>query len=93
MHASGSLTTPLQAPQQPGNLSADVEHTSTTAPSNGKTPHERVKPVIFVADPDLPGVFAAGDVRHNSVKRVASAVGEGAMAIVSIHEYLAENAA
>ena len=36
----------------------------------------------------VPGVFAAGDVRANSVKRVASAVGEGAMAIQLIHAYL-----
>lgn len=36
-----------------------------------------------------PGVFAAGDVRHGSVKRVASAVGEGASAIQQIHHYLA----
>jgi thioredoxin reductase (NADPH) len=36
----------------------------------------------------IPGVFAAGDVRHGSVKRVASAVGEGAMSIASIHQYL-----
>ncbi|HZC10893.1 MAG TPA: thioredoxin reductase, partial [Mycobacterium sp.] len=34
------------------------------------------------------GVFAAGDVRSRSVKRVASAVGEGAMTIRQIHEYL-----
>jgi thioredoxin reductase (NADPH) len=37
----------------------------------------------------LPGVFAVGDVRRNSVKRIASAVGEGAAAVRSIHEYLA----
>ncbi len=37
----------------------------------------------------LPGVFAAGDVRLGSVKRVASAVGEGAMAIQYVHQYLA----
>jgi thioredoxin reductase (NADPH) len=37
----------------------------------------------------LPGVFAAGDVRQGSVKRVASAVGEGAVAVRMIHEYLA----
>jgi len=36
----------------------------------------------------LPGVFAAGDVRHGSVKRVASAVGEGAAAIPLVHRYL-----
>jgi thioredoxin reductase (NADPH) len=38
----------------------------------------------------IPGVFAAGDVRHGSVKRVASAVGEGATAIQLVHEYLSE---
>jgi thioredoxin reductase (NADPH) len=36
----------------------------------------------------MPGVFAAGDVRHRSIKRVASAVGEGATAIQLVHEYL-----
>ena len=36
----------------------------------------------------MPGVFAAGDVRHGSVQRVASAVGEGSIAIQTIHEYL-----
>jgi thioredoxin reductase (NADPH) len=36
----------------------------------------------------VPGVFAAGDVRHRSVKRVASAVGEGATAIQLVHEHL-----
>jgi len=38
----------------------------------------------------MPGSFAAGDVRFNSVKRVASAVGEGAMAVTMVHRYLAE---
>jgi thioredoxin reductase (NADPH) len=38
----------------------------------------------------IPGVFAAGDVRHGSVKRVASAVGEGATCIQLVHEYLSE---
>jgi thioredoxin reductase (NADPH) len=37
-----------------------------------------------------PGVFVAGDVRHGSVKRVASAVGEGAMAVALVHRYLDE---
>ena len=41
----------------------------------------------------LPGVFAAGDVRSGSVKRVASAVGEGAMSIHSVHRYLGHTAA
>lgn len=38
----------------------------------------------------VPGSFAAGDVRFNSVKRVASAVGEGAMAVTQVHQYLAK---
>ncbi|MFD1530630.1 FAD-dependent oxidoreductase [Pseudonocardia aurantiaca] len=38
----------------------------------------------------VPGVFVAGDVRAESVKRVASAVGEGAMAVTLVHRYLAE---
>ena len=37
---------------------------------------------------NIPGVFAAGDVRHGSVKRCASAVGEGAMAVTFVHDYL-----
>ncbi|HEY7262789.1 MAG TPA: FAD-dependent oxidoreductase [Trebonia sp.] len=41
----------------------------------------------------LPGVFAAGDIRHGSVKRVASAVGEGAATIPLLHRYLARAAA
>ncbi|WP_231982401.1 cyclic nucleotide-binding domain-containing thioredoxin-disulfide reductase [Mycobacterium sp. E787] len=43
------------------------------------------RPVFL--ETSVPGVFAAGDVRSGSVKRVASAVGEGAMAIRQIHEY------
>src|SRR5215218_3754080 len=38
----------------------------------------------------MPGVFAAGDVRSNSIKRVASAVGEGSMAVRLVHQYLAD---
>ncbi|HEY6746930.1 MAG TPA: hypothetical protein VI357_14560 [Mycobacteriales bacterium] len=37
----------------------------------------------------MPGVFALGDVRHGSVKRVAAAVGEGSVAIRQVHDYLA----
>jgi thioredoxin reductase (NADPH) len=41
----------------------------------------------------MPGVFAVGDARHGSVKRVAGAVGEGSVAVGSVHQYLAELAA
>jgi thioredoxin reductase (NADPH) len=37
-----------------------------------------------------PGIFFAGDVRHGSIKRVASAVGEGAMAVQQVHQFLAQ---
>ena len=36
----------------------------------------------------VPGIFAAGDVRDQSIKRVASAVGEGSMAVLLVHQYL-----
>lgn len=44
----------------------------------------------FLLETCIPGVFAAGDVRAGAMNRVASAVGEGAMAIKFVHEYLAE---
>jgi thioredoxin reductase (NADPH) len=42
----------------------------------------------YLLETSVPGVFAAGDVRAQSVKRVASAVGEGAMAVTLVHRYL-----
>ena len=44
----------------------------------------------FSLETSLPGVFAAGDVRHGSVKRVASAVGEGSIAVQLVHSLLAD---
>jgi thioredoxin reductase (NADPH) len=44
----------------------------------------------YLLETSLPGVFAAGDVRSGSVKRCASAVGEGSMAVMLVHQYLAE---
>jgi thioredoxin reductase (NADPH) len=44
----------------------------------------------FFLETSVPGSFAAGDVRHGSVKRVASSVGEGAMAVTFVHKYLEE---
>ncbi len=42
----------------------------------------------LMLETNIPGVFVAGDVRHGSVKRVASAVGEGSMAVMFVHQYL-----
>jgi thioredoxin reductase (NADPH) len=46
----------------------------------------------YSLETSIPGIFAAGDVRSNSVKRVASGVGEGSMVIAFIHQYLAAQA-
>jgi thioredoxin reductase (NADPH) len=51
-----------------------------------KWPLERAP---YYLEANIPGLFAAGDVRHGSVKRCASAVGEGAMAVTFVHRYLA----
>jgi len=42
----------------------------------------------LLLETSVPGIFAAGDVRHHSMKRVASAVGEGAVAVALVHQYL-----
>ena len=42
----------------------------------------------FLLETNVPGIFAVGDVRHGSVKRVASGVGEGSVAVQFIHQYL-----
>lgn len=47
----------------------------------------------YLLETSVPGVFACGDVRFGPVKRVASAVGEGSMAIAFVHQYLAQPAA
>ena len=44
----------------------------------------------FPRETNLPGVFAVGDVRHGATNRVASAVGDGAIAIQMAHEFLRE---
>ncbi|MCX4695616.1 NAD(P)/FAD-dependent oxidoreductase [Streptomyces sp. NBC_01408] len=47
----------------------------------------------YLLETSVPGVFAAGDVRAQSIKRVASGVGEGAMAVALMHRYRAESGA
>jgi thioredoxin reductase (NADPH) len=44
----------------------------------------------FLLEASVPGIFCAGDVRHQSIKRVASAVGEGSIAVQFTHQYLAQ---
>jgi thioredoxin reductase (NADPH) len=45
----------------------------------------------YLLETSIPGIFAAGDVRHGSMKRVASSVGEGSMAIALVHQFVSEN--
>jgi thioredoxin reductase (NADPH) len=44
----------------------------------------------FLLEASVPGIFVVGDVRANSVKRVASAVGEGSIAVQFVHQYLSK---
>ena len=60
--------------------------TGADAAAGGTWPLERQPQLL---ETTVPGVFAVGDVRANSVKRVASAVGEGALAVTLVHQYLA----
>jgi thioredoxin reductase (NADPH) len=58
------------------------------APTSGSDPEPRRQP--YPLETSEPGVFAVGDVRHGATMRVATAVGEGAMAIRLVHEHLAD---
>ncbi len=65
--------------------------TGPDLPKNGKRPKNwTLDRDPFDMETSLPGVFAAGDVRAGSIKRCASAVGEGARTIASVHRYLAD---
>ena len=44
----------------------------------------------FLLETNIPGIFAVGDVRHNSIKRVASGVGEGSICVQFVHQYLSK---
>lgn len=57
----------------------------TAAGSSVRWQQDRVP---YMLESSVPGIFVAGDVRHGSVKRVASAVGEGSVAVMFIHQYL-----
>lgn len=56
---------------------------------NGQRPSGwRLKRDPFLMETSVPGIFAVGDVRHGAVRRVASAVGQGAIAVSLVHQYL-----
>jgi thioredoxin reductase (NADPH) len=73
----------------PGDLLRDDRGFVLTGPDlHGKPAGWGLEREPYHLETSMPGVFAAGDVRAESVKRVASAVGDGAMAVTLVHRYL-----
>jgi thioredoxin reductase (NADPH) len=72
----------------PTEIEKDARNFIRTGAAVAQSPHWTLPRQPFLLETSRPGVFAAGDVRSDSVKRVASAVGEGAMAVMFVHEYL-----
>ena len=72
----------------PPEIERDAKGFVRTGPALEQSPCWTAKRQPFLLETSHPGVFAAGDVRSGSVKRVASAVGEGAMAVQFVHQYL-----
>ncbi len=65
--------------------------TGTQIMEEGKLPREwHLERAPFLLESSIPGVFAVGDVRASSVKRVASAVGEGSIAVQFVHQHLSK---
>lgn len=74
----------------PAEIERDAEEFVRTGPALSGSSRWTAARQPFLLETSRPGVFASGDVRSGSVKRVASAVGEGAMAVQFVHEYLKE---
>ncbi len=74
----------------PPQIERDPQGFIQTGPALAVSSHWSARRQPFLLETSRPGVFAAGDVRSGSVKRVASAVGEGSMAVQFVHEYLKE---
>jgi thioredoxin reductase (NADPH) len=72
----------------PPEIEKDTKDFIRTGPAVAASPRWPGRQPPFLLETSQPGVFAAGDVRSGSIKRVASAVGEGAMAVAFVHEYL-----
>ncbi|MEV6442893.1 FAD-dependent oxidoreductase [Amycolatopsis sp. NPDC051716] len=73
-----------------GHIALDADGFVLTGADAGAFRVAEISRAPLPLETSSPGVFAVGDVRHGSVKRVASAVGEGAMAVRLVHEHLAQ---
>ena len=98
---AGELVLPVTAVfifigQQPrtawleGIVARDEREFVLTGPDLGRGHGWNLDRDPYLLEASLPGVFVAGDVRHRSIKRIASAVGDGAMAVQLVHRYLAD---
>jgi thioredoxin reductase (NADPH) len=74
----------------PEEIASDAHGFVRTGPAVTRAGRWSARREPFLLETSRPGVFAAGDVRADSIKRVAAAVGEGAMAVQFVHEYLKE---
>ncbi|MDE1162207.1 MAG: FAD-dependent oxidoreductase [Acidobacteriaceae bacterium] len=74
----------------PKNLQCDERGYICTGRDVSDLPDWKGERVPYLLETNLPGIFCAGDVRHDSIKRVSSGVGEGSMAIAFVHQYLAQ---
>jgi thioredoxin reductase (NADPH) len=72
----------------PPEIERDARGFIRTGPDVERSPHWTSRRVPFLLETSRPGVFAAGDVRSESAKRVAAAVGEGSMVVQFVHEVL-----
>jgi len=74
----------------PAEVERDAKGFVCTGPALPQSKYWTAKRQPFLLETSVPGIFAAGDVRHGSIKRVASSVGGGSMAIAFVQQYLAE---
>ena len=74
----------------PPEIERDAGGFIRTGAALAQSPHWARRRPPFLLETSRPGVFAAGDLRSGSVKRVVSAVGEGSMVVQFVHEFLEE---
>ena len=71
------------------NPTLKLEENRMIMTQNGSRPKNwKLKRDPYPLETSISGIFAAGDIRQNAVRRVASAVGQGAIAISLVHQYL-----